>query len=149
MKLPEPPRHVNTKHGQVRVLVLPWLQYIKLRIKRHGLKYLFEKTSAGYPRIFSLGYYSREHGEIILAKVGNYRLRYEHERGHANGFGHVMIRGDVMHPYGILRGTFKHTCTYIDANAGECKYHNIVSMNCYCNGMFDCCVYLDVDKIEL
>ena len=102
MRLPEPPLHVNTAHGQVRVLVLPWLQYITLRIKRHGIKYPLKKTSAGYPWIFSLGYYSRSHGEIVIAKVGDYRLRYEHEKGHANGKEHVMIGGDVMHPYGFM-----------------------------------------------
>ena len=77
--LKEPPRHVNTLHGHVRVLVLPWLQYIAIRVKRHGIKYISKKTSAGYPRILSLGYYSRSHGEIVLAKVGdeNYILAKE------------------------------------------------------------------------
>jgi len=130
MKLPEPPRQVNTKNGHVRVLVLPWLQYIKLRIKRHGLGYLFEKTSAGYPRIFSLGYYSREHGEIVLAKIGNYQLRYEHGLGHANGKEHVWIDGDVMHPYGNRRGPHVHVCTYPLANAGKCTFDNVLSENC-------------------
>ena len=111
MELKEPPRHVNTLHGHVRVLVLPWLQYIALRVKRHGIKYLSKKTSAGYPRILSLGYYSRIHGEIVIAKVGNYKLRYLHEEGHANGKGHVMIDCDIMHPYGFMRGTDKHMCS--------------------------------------
>jgi len=147
MKTHEIPDQINTKDGCVQIKVLSWLQYIKYRVSLHGVKYLFERTSAGYPRICSLGYYSREHGEIVLAKVGNYRLRYQHELGHANGLKHVWIRGDVMHPYGILRDTFKHTCTYINANAGECKYNNTVSMNCYCNGMFDSCIYLQVGKV--
>lgn len=124
MKLPEPPNHVYTSHGLVRVLVLPWLQYIALRIKRHGIKYLFDKTSAGYPRIFSLGYYSRSHGEIAIAKIGNYRLCYQHELGHANGKEHVMIDGDVMHPYGFKRGPYTHTCTYPVESFEECNYNN-------------------------
>ena len=111
MDLNEPPRHVNTMDGLVRVLVLPWLQYIALRVKRHDIKYIFKKTSAGYPRILSLGYYSKSHGEIVLAKVGNYKLRYLHELGHANGKSHVMIEGDTMHPYGFMRGTDKHMCS--------------------------------------
>ena len=123
MKLPEPPNHVYTSHGLVRVLVLPWLQYIALRTKRHGIKYLFKKTSAGYPRIFSLGYYSRSHGEIVVAKVGNYHLRYQHELGHANGCSHVMIEGDIMHPYGFMRGPHSHECTHPVKSFGECNYN--------------------------
>lgn len=133
MKYPDPPRHVNTSHGRVRVLVLPWLQYIKLRSKRHGIKNLFKKTSSGYPRIFSFGYYSKSHGEIVLAKVGNYQLRYLHELGHANGKKHVMIEGDVMHPYGFKRGPYMHFCAHpsesieegcCDKGAGctQCRY---------------------------
>lgn len=117
MKPLEPPDHVKTKDGCIQIKVLPWLQYIKHRVSLHGVKYLFERTSAGYPRILSLGYYSRSKKEIVVAKFGNWQLRIKHEEGHANGLRHVWIRGDVMHPYGILRGTFKHTCTYIDANA--------------------------------
>jgi hypothetical protein len=145
MKLPEPPRHVNTKYGQVRVLVLPWLQYIKLRINRHGLKYLFEKTSAGYPRIFSLGYYSKEHGEIVLAKVGNYRLRYQHELGHANGLGHVMIRGDVMHPYGVLRGRKHHTCTVVGIL--KCDFDNTLNNRCITINNESTCAWLQIEYI--
>ena len=144
MKLPDPPRHVNTKYGHVRVLVLPWLQYIKLRINRHGLKYLFEKTSAGYPRIFSLGYYSREHGEIVLAKVGNYRLRYEHEKGHANGLEHVWIKCDVMHPLGYKRGPFTHSCTFPVESFAECKFNEDKHIWC----MFaKKCMYLKRERI--
>ncbi|MCK5216614.1 MAG: hypothetical protein KAJ93_02435 [Methanosarcinales archaeon] len=141
------PDQIKTKDGCIKIKVLPWLQYIKYRVSLRGVGYMFERTSAGYPRVFSLGYYSKSMKEIVVAKVGNWRLRLEHEEGHANGFWHVMIRGDVMHPYGILRGAFKHTCSYIDANAGTCRYDNTVSMNCYCNGMLDSCVYLDVKKL--
>lgn len=145
MKLPDPPRHVNTKYGQVRVLVLPWLQYIKLRINRHGIKYLFEKTSAGYPRIFSLGYYSREHGEIVLAKVGNYRLRYQHELGHANGLEHVWIEGDVMHPLGYKRGDKIHTCTYKEINEPHnCGHGGTVTTKCVDHN----CKYIKVSCVD-
>ena len=128
--LKEPPRHVNTLNGHVRVLVLPWLQYIALRIKRHGIKYLFKKTSAGYPRIFSLGYYSRSHGEIVLAKVGDYKLRYIHEEGHANGKEHVWIDGDIMHPHGFKRGPYTHTCTYPVESFEECNKNKIKTEWC-------------------
>ena len=120
MNLPELPNHTYTSHGLVRVLVLPWLQYIALRIKRHGIKYLFKKTSAGYPRIISLGYYSRSHGEIVVAKVGDYKLRYQHELGHANGKEHVWISGDVMHPYGFKRGEHSHEFTRPVESFSEC-----------------------------
>ena len=148
MTLPDPPESIQTKNGLTAVHVLPWMQYIKRRIKQNGIKYLFEKTSAGYPRIFSLGYYRNRGivGEIVVAKVGNWQLRYLHELGHANCLDHVFILGDVMNPYSINRGEYQHICTYIAANAGACRYDNIVSMNCYCNGMFDSCSYLDVVK---
>ena len=130
MTLPEPPRHVNTTHGHVRVLVLTWLQYIALRIKRHGIKYIFNKTSAGYPRILSLGYYSRSHGEIVLAKVGDYKMRYLHEEGHANGKEHVWIDGDIMHPHGFKRGPYTHTCTYPVESFEECNKNKIKTEWC-------------------
>ena len=141
------PDKIKTKDGCVQIKVLSWLQYIKYRVGLHEFKYLFEKTSAGYPMFLSLGYYSKSKKEIVVARVGNWQLRLKHEEGHANGMGHVCIRGDVMHPYGILRGKFQHTCTYIDANAGKCKYDNIVSINYYRNGMFDSCVYLELNKV--
>lgn len=125
MELKEPPRHVNTLNGHVRVLVLPWLQYIAIRVKRHGIKYLFKKTSAGYPRILSLGYYSRSCGEIVIAKVGNYKLRYLHELGHANGKEHVMIIGDVMHPYGFKRWGYMHTCARNIESFSKCDRNSV------------------------
>lgn len=124
------PEQIKTKDGCVQVQVLPWMQYIRYRARHHGVKYLFKNTSAGYPRIFSLGYYSSEMKEIVVAKVGNWRLRVKHEEGHANGLGHVMIRGDVMHPYGSKRGEHIHVCTYQLANAGKCTFGNVLSENC-------------------
>ena len=143
MKLPDPPRHVITSNGHVRVLVLPWLQYIALRIKRHGIKYLFKKTSAGYLRILSLGYYSRSHGEIVLAKVGNYRLRYQHELGHANGKNHIMIDGDAMHPYGFRRGQHTHSCVYPVESFAECEINEDKTE--WCTG----CMFLRKCEIKI
>ena len=99
------PEQIKTKDGYVQIKVLSWLQYIKYRVELHGLEYLFERTSAGYPRFLSLGYYSKSKKEIVVAKVGNWQLRLKHEEGHADGLVHVWIRGDVMHPIGFLRGS--------------------------------------------
>lgn len=104
------PEQVQTKHGLIQVKVLSWLQYIRYRASIHGWKYLFTKTSVGYPQFLALGYYSRSRKEIAVARVLNWELRYLHEVGHANGLKHVWIDGDVMHPYGYKRGSFTHIC---------------------------------------
>ena len=122
------PSHIKTKDGCIQVKVLPWLQYIKYRVSLHGWKYLFKKTSAGYPRFLSLGYYSKSKKEIVVAKVGNWQLRLKHEEGHADGLVHVLIDGDVMHPIGYKRGPFTHICT-ADKQFDDCN--NVVSFeNC-------------------
>ncbi|MCK5431671.1 MAG: hypothetical protein KAJ03_02950, partial [Gammaproteobacteria bacterium] len=69
-----------------------------------GLKYIFSITSTFYPRILSLGYYSPSVDTIVVAKVFNWRLRLEHERGHSRGLKHTWKLFHVMHPLGLFRG---------------------------------------------
>lgn len=81
-------------------------EYYKHRIGKRGFVHLLQITSSYYPRFLSMGYYDTANNEIVIAKMGNWKLRLEHERGHAQGLGHTPIEkvGYVMHPWGILRG---------------------------------------------
>ena len=54
--------------------------------------------------MFSLGYYSRAKNRIVVCRLGNWRLRLDHEQGHARGEVHTWRVGFVMNPFGILRG---------------------------------------------
>ncbi|NOR84660.1 hypothetical protein GQ473_00940 [archaeon] len=84
--------------------VLSIVDYYKYRINREGFKYIFELTSSKYPRVLSLGVCYLSTKDIVICKVLNWKLRLEHERGHAKGLVHTMKIGYVMNPYGILRG---------------------------------------------
>ena len=137
------PDKIKTKDGCVQIKVLSWLQYIKYRVELHDLKYLFERTSAGYPRFLSLGYYSKSKKEIVVAKVCNWQLRLKHEEGHANGLVHVDIWFNVMNPYGILRSSRVFTCTA----KHNCNYGNAPSRKCFLKCYSAWCQYLDVDKV--
>lgn len=83
--------------------------YYKCRIHEHGIQYLFRFTRSGYPRFCSMGFYEPKNNIIVVAMVGNWKLRLEHEKGHAKGLKHTSVLkiGYVMHPWGILRG-WKH-----------------------------------------
>ena len=93
-----------TKDGLITIKEFSWLQFITYRISLHSLSYLLKRTSAGYPRLFSMGYYSKSKKEIVIATVFNYELRIKHEIGHANGLVHTWTIGSVMNPLGFLRG---------------------------------------------
>lgn len=82
-----------------------WVFY-KYRVEEHGIYYLFGLTDSYYPRIFSFGYYCPEDNKIVIALVGNWELRLEHEKGHSRGLKHVPLYkvGYVMHPWSFLRG---------------------------------------------
>ena len=141
MTLPDPPEAIYTKNGLTSVHVLPWVQYIKRRIKQNGVRYLFGKTSAGYPRFLSLGYYSKSKKEIVVSKVGNWQLRVNHETGHVNGFEHVDIWFNVMNPYGILRSSRVFTCTA----KHNCTYGNAPSRKCFLKCYSAWCQYIKVE----
>jgi hypothetical protein len=89
----------------MEILELSLMDYYKYRISEHGMRYLLEFTDSHYPRFLSTGFYTPK-GLIVVAKVGNWKLRIEHEKGHAKGLKHTSILkiGYVMHPWGILRG---------------------------------------------
>ena len=94
-----------TKDGLIIIKEFNWSQFILYRISLHSLDYLFKRTSAGYPRLFSLGYYSKSKKEIVVSTVFNYELRIKHELGHSNGLVHTWKMGHVMNPLGFLRGS--------------------------------------------
>jgi len=81
-------------------MILSLLDFYKHRIKKNGFKYLISFTDSGYPRILSFGYYSKE--GIVVAKVGDWKLRYMHELGHQFGYEHES-RKCIMNPYGFKR----------------------------------------------
>jgi hypothetical protein len=58
-----------------------------------------------YPRVLSLGYYDPAVPEIVVATVGKWELRLEHEIGHSEGKKNVPVWkvGYVIHPWGFLR----------------------------------------------
>lgn len=137
------PSHVQTASGCTKVQVLPLSQYINYRVRHRGWKYLFERTSAGYPRIFSLGYFSHDMNEIVVAKVGNCQMRYLHGKGHADGLRHVWIKGDVMHPFEWLRGYKRHVCT----NVYVCDHKHKLSNDCYDDRIGKWCTYMQIDTV--
>lgn len=69
-----------------------------------GLKKMFSLTDSKYPRFLALGWCSHSEKEIVVCKVGNWRLRLMHEIGHEIGMKHTMEEGVVMHPWGHKRG---------------------------------------------
>ena len=80
------------------------IAYYAHRIRKGGWGYVWSRTSSGYPRVFSLGYYSRAKHRIVVCRLGNWMRRLDHEQGHARGEVHTWRVGFVMHPFGLLRG---------------------------------------------
>ena len=87
-----------------KTYICGFVDYYKYRIIKGGWGYVWSRTSSGYPRVFSLGYCDRVKNRIVVCRVGNWRLRLEHEQGHARGEVHTWNVGYVMHPWGIFRG---------------------------------------------
>lgn len=83
----------------------PLLEYLDDRIRRKGLRTLLtSKTDTKYPLILALGICYHREKLISVARVGRWKLRIDHELGHAKGLTHTMKPGYVMHPWGFLRG---------------------------------------------
>ena len=91
----------------MKIIEFSLVEFYKYRIREHGLWYLFGFTSGHYPRFFSRGFYNSKKDLIVIAISGNWKLRLEHEKGHARGLKHTPIWkiGYIMHPWGILRGS--------------------------------------------
>ena len=90
----------------MEIMKLSLVEFYKYRIREHGLRYLFGFTGGYYPRVLSRGFYNPKKDIIVIAISGNWKLRLEHEKGHAKGLKHTHILkiGYVMHPWGIFRG---------------------------------------------
>jgi hypothetical protein len=95
----------QTEYKQYEVQIMSLISYFSFRISKHGLKELVtEKTTSGYPKILALGICYHATDQIMICKVGNWKLRLLHELGHEFKMGHVMDDGKAMHPWGYKRG---------------------------------------------
>ncbi|WP_135612569.1 hypothetical protein [Methanococcoides sp. AM1] len=62
---------------------------------------MISRTDSGYPHFLALGWCSHSCEEVIVCRVGNWRLRLMHEVGHEVGMEHVRKKGFLMHPWGF------------------------------------------------
>lgn len=89
-----------------KIIRLSLKEYLKYRIKRHGIKPLLKLTDSNYPKILALGVCYHSTKEIVIAKVGRWELRELHEIGHSDGLHHTSVWDFyyTMNPWGIFRG---------------------------------------------
>ena len=79
------------------------LQYYTKFAMHFGTR-MFSLTDSGYPTLFALGYCSHRTNEVVVCRIGNWRERLLHELGHVSGLKHNYTKGNIMHPWGLLRG---------------------------------------------
>jgi len=61
--------------------ILGLLKYYWHMYQYIGLKKMFGKTDSGYPRLLALGWCSHREKEVVVCKVGEWKLRLMHEIG--------------------------------------------------------------------
>lgn len=88
--------------------ILSLSDYYKAQFKRYGWKLFTKLSDTHYPYVLALGIYFPKEDLCRVAKVGNWKLRLQHEQGHREGLKHVPLWkvGYVMHPWGIFRGNY-------------------------------------------
>lgn len=80
----------------------PW-KYRKHMKAHFGEKY-DDPTDSGYPTFLAMGWCSHSKKEIVVLRCFNWKQRLIHEIGHTFRIPHTMERGNIMHPWGIMRG---------------------------------------------
>lgn len=84
--------------------ILGIVEYYRYMYRHWGLRKMISLTDSRYPHFLTLGWCSDSCEEVVVCRIGNWRLRLMHEIGHEIGMQHVMKKGFLMHPWGIFRG---------------------------------------------